>query len=174
MKVLIVVNLINLLLNMNPSVGDVITEVKTLCPYTTFCMTAAEKEFPGGNHNHVPCCTQCSCSPSCWMFGTCCPDIEQNMPSKPELAVCQYNFQIFSSNLVSLIDDKHLKVQYRMINSCPTGNIDEDIVSKCENFSKINPQSFDDIALVSDALEHDEIYRNRYCAACHGVTNVIR
>ena len=98
------------------------------------------------------------------------------MPSNVEVAVCDYNFLSFSSNPVTLNDTsyKHLDVQYRMINSCPTGYIDDKIISKCENSGENIPESPDDIVVVSDVLENDEIYKNKHCAACNGVTNVIR
>lgn len=153
---------------------DVITSIKSHCPFSTFCKTTPDEEFPRNNLTLAPCCSPCSCRQSCWKFGTCCPDVERIPSMDEELAVCHDSFLNFTVDSVTSKEYSIPFEQYRMIASCPANYTKTDIVRKCENSSNFFPQSLDDVAMVSDAQEHNEIYKNRHCAACHGVTNVIR
>jgi hypothetical protein len=62
-----------------------------------------------------------------------------------------------------------LDINYLVRAHCPSSFLNDDIRNKCENEE---PTTLEDVPFVSPR-KGDVIYKNRYCAVCHGETNAI-
>lgn len=97
------------------------------------------------------------------MVGNCCPD-KPNMTVTDPIYTCT-NLEIML-NYPRQIYTHSNDASYRVIDSCP----DVDMSNKfpfCEN-----PAKLEDYVIVSN-VENEKIYKNRQCAMCHGVHDVI-
>ena len=151
--------------------GDTMSLIKSQCPFTKFCTEGPQQIFTTDGEN-TPCCVQCSCDVKCREFDTCCPDVIDTATDVREHVTCQSNVFEYSRKLISR--DNRFDYQYRIKTSCPTSYTDKDRVTKCVNSSQIEPDSFEDIVIVSSVSNHDHIYKNIHCAVCNGVMDVFR
>ena len=152
---------------------DVTELYREVCPYTSYCRTGPRLNFTALK-DFAPCCTQCFCDKDCWKFQDCCPDIP-NTGSDLDLQTSCMPSVVNSPALENSSKDLDAFLSYRMFNTCPrdfAGN--EEIIKKCiESHIQVMPD-LDDVVIVSNSRYHDEIYKNKYCAACHGVVDVVR
>ena len=90
------------------------------------------------------------------------------------MIVCQSYLLEYSRKIVPDNSTDERIRKYRMIISCPSSYADVDTIEHCINSQTIEADSFDDIVTVSDVKNHDRIYKNKHCATCNGVLEVIR
>ena len=113
----------------------------------------------------TPCCEECSCEADCYSFQNCCPDaVTFDVPDQPPIIPCVPWYNVYGINVT--LDDPSEQYGYRVISSCPPGNIFHKSTELCGKASR-----FLDI-VVSDSK--GRVYRNENCALCHGVTAFIR
>ena len=139
------------------------------CPYNDFCTKKSLQRLNVLENNHQPCCSNCSCEKDCWLFRDCCPDVSHKQKLHLQQASCDW---LFVKNNYSL-NYFGSALQYIVIDFCPDGFIDSDnfVRDHClERFREDTDLS--DVVVVSDAK--NRIYKNKYCAMCHGVVDVIR
>lgn len=97
------------------------------------------------------------------MVGNCCPD-------KPNMTVTEPIYTC--TNLDSMLNDERQiytlsdDALYHVIDSCPDVDM-SNTFPFCEN-----PAKLEDYVVVSNA-ENEKVYKNRHCAMCHGVHDVI-
>ena len=152
---------------------DVIDIWRQTCPHNDLCSVGKLSNFKAAG-DYVPCCSKCFCDEDCKKFDDCCPDIEGEvtMLSGMECTTTAVNNPVIQ-NLKSEDRDR-LFLSLRMISSCPehfTGN--RTITDMCAEIFENYPSS-DDMVIVSDRYHHDDIYKNKHCAACNGVQETIR
>ena len=157
----------------NPCISFSKSKMQNYCPFTTFCTNGPRINFTNFDDEASPCCSQCACGDDCWVFGTCCPDAKALSKGASARTVCQSNLLEYSRNVVPDSFDKRI-LEYLMIISCPSSYTNVDTIERCINSHNIQPDAFDDIVTVSDIHNHGRIYKNKFCAACNGVTDVIR
>ena len=148
--------------------SGVITELGLhhLCPFTTYCTTNASTEITGSD---LPCCTPCGCTPLCRRHGNCCPDYEHPVAMEtdyiePECYRAERNGDNFGSwdPLYSYQDGD----MYTTFTACPRSYGHNSVRIACER-KATNLQEF---VVVSD--KYHVVYKNRFCAQCHGVNDV--
>ena len=141
-----------------------------LCPYNNYCHANASMVL--NSTTDVPCCRPCSCEDDCWKRGDCCPDkeppstrppVEQCLDTVVKSIDLPYMYNHINNGLNQGIQ------RYYVINSCPDEETKETTVKKCYDQSQ---ESVDDITWVMGS-ENGKIYRNQFCAECHGVRSFI-
>ncbi|KAH3720848.1 hypothetical protein DPMN_063757 [Dreissena polymorpha] len=112
-----------------------------------------------------PCCEECSCEADCYSFQNCCPDaITFDALDQPPIIPCVPWYNVYGINVT--LDDPSEQYGYRVISSCPPGNIFHTSTELCGKASR----SLD--IIVSDST--GRVYRNEDCALCNGVTTFTR
>ena len=142
-----------------------IRNVSQMCPFTNYCPTKANDIFH--NDKNSPCCSECSCdSYSCYQTGNCCPDLGPSPDTSSDM-ICSDSMTKFTNKRSSRIHNgyKYGVKQYFIVASCPQNYNDSHVVSKCKGSNKTELGDF----LWVSHTENDLIYRNHYCAKCHGL-----
>ena len=138
-----------------------------LCPYNNFCESNATNVLK--TDQQIPCCRPCYCDDDCWIRGNCCPDKEK-MPTKPPSEACQSATVKRQRNIrMSDADDEEYRyiTRYYIIRTCPRNETNKVRRKKCMGKSRV---SFEDFIWVT-GLDNGKIYKNKFCAECHGVLN---
>jgi hypothetical protein len=107
------------------------------------------------------CCKSCEMDQICIERKTCCDDRWQHIKNFTA-QVCLPGRKVHNMNM-------RLNMNYLVRAHCPSNFSNDDIRNKCENEE---PTTLEDVPFVSPR-EGDVIYKNRYCAVCHGETNPI-
>ena len=135
------------------------------CPFTNFC-TKESKLSPTGNKSRI-CCESCMCSTNCHHHGNCCPDVQHEADDNLQKPVCY--FPVFSPDEKTLYDRKMNYFSgihsYNAFVSCPVNNTKIGERNLCEE----RPTDLESLTLVSDSMGY--VYKNKYCAECHGKTS---
>ena len=159
--------------NFNISPPDIIGSfARDFCPHTDFCIFNKTKTFiDSSDGTYTPCCRQCSCDETCWMLDTCCPDITTTRPPGHGPVTCKDTQFEYADKTTPSTGNIYIANKYQVIDTCPLGYNRN---AKCVNSTLIKPESLDDIVIVSDARNHNRIFKNKHCAECHGITNIER
>ena len=142
-----------------------------LCPYNNYCTSNASMILKSARN--IPCCTQCSCEDDCWRRGDCCQD-KENPITRPPTEICRDTIvrRFIDKNgrndTETILGIEEIK-RYYIIDTCPDKETSEAVVEKCSGESK---ESLEDFVWVTDS-DTGRIYRNKFCAGCHGVTNFV-
>ncbi|XP_052247100.1 uncharacterized protein LOC127855498 isoform X2 [Dreissena polymorpha] len=140
-----------------------IQSFKEVCPYNNICYENASKL--NTDPDVSPCCEECSCEADCYSFQNCCPDaITFDALDQPPIIPCVPWYNVYGINVT--LDDPSEQYGYRIISSCPPGNIFHKSTELCGKASR----SLD--IIVSDST--GRVYRNEDCALCNGVTTFTR
>jgi hypothetical protein len=110
------------------------------------------------------CCKSCELDQICIERKTCCDDrwqLIKNFAAKVCLPGRKVHNMKRSVNM--------LNINYLVRAHCPSNFSNDGIRNKCENEE---PSTLEDVPFVSPR-KGDVIYKNRYCAICHGETNPI-
>lgn len=102
------------------------------------------------------------------MFDNCCPDVGHKAEEDIQTADCKP--LVVNESMISNNDRPDY---YKMVDFCPcdrhTNN--QEVIDRCKDrFS--GSVDFSDVVAVSDTK--NRIFKNKYCAMCHGVNNIIR
>lgn len=138
------------------------------CPYTAQCERNATTVLPE-NLRVGACCTSCSCHDDCLAMGNCCLDKRTTPFLNPLQFICKETLVKRKIETTS-IDEEGIK-RYFIIDSC-LDNINSETAKRCSG-STNNNATLEDLVWVSDR-DSGRIFKNIYCAKCHGVTNVIQ
>ena len=122
------------------------------------------------------CCSQCSCDQECFLDGTCCPDVFDNVPTVQESFSWIKSTCEFANWMgVSINRDRPRGLAMFMTRKCPDSFMDTDDLYTTETKNKCeNPQSstiLDDIIPVSDLTTY-RTYQNIHCSRCFGVPDI--
>ena len=159
---------------------DLMMVLQHMCPYNDFCQVQARQEME--EKAEFPCCRPCSCDKECEHLRSCCPDIEgkgndlvetKDETDTPSLT-CKSVTLGWTKPLMSTINDvslnrKHPAPHFLITDRCPNNETDSDLKRKCDS---IDMSSFDGFVWVSDKAT-GQIFQNRFCAKCHGVTHYV-
>jgi hypothetical protein len=146
------------------------------CPYTSLCTFSLDIKLP---INKISCCKKCKCKfPECLKKNKCCPDIiflnsrETNNTKNTFDVLKELKETGMRKTCIPLHLSQKNVTDYKYgafgYESCPAGTR-EGLVQNCTRKYSTNITSFDDITPV---LVGGELYRNKYCALCHNVSNV--
>ena len=150
-------------------IGDTRLALSDLCPYNNYCHTNASIVL--SSTVITPCCRPCSCQADCWKRGDCCPDKEP--PSTlPSVEQCLDTIVVRRDERDKAIYNglNHGIPRYYVVESCPDSEINDLTAMKCSVESK---ETLDDVTWVT-GTENGKIYKNKFCAECHGVRNFIK
>ena len=146
-----------------------------LCPFTAQCHRNATQLLQG-NPRVDACCTPCSCHDDCRAMGNCCPD-KKELVFKPMQFSCEETLVKRRKDNYStqkLIYERHGSRirRYFIVNNCLDNTASTEIANMCSG-TKNNSATLENLVWVSD-LGSGRIFQNKYCAKCHGVTNIIQ
>lgn len=115
----------------------------------------------------MSCCQECSCDVTCVILGNCCPDYDISsdlyMYDPPEVP-CTADTTIVNNG----IQFHSIGRLYRFIDYCPSPfHSSETTIKLCNQ-----PETLDDRLPVVN-IEGDKLFKNKYCASCHGYQNVV-
>ena len=113
------------------------------------------------------CCRQCSCNEFCEERRTCCQDKNYSMPFKPNI-VHQECLPVVNNHIEGILKSKRIP-HYFIRSSCPP-NSNAELNKACRIMT---PQVVDDLQYVS-SRDGRVIYRNHFCATCHGETDIVK
>ena len=153
--------------------SNLIDEWREMCPYNDLCTIEKLSKF---NHSlqYAPCCSNCFCDEGCKKFHDCCPDVDGGLTMSSRM-LCTTTY-VDNPAVHDLPDGvaERIFLSFRMISNCPKhfqGNVTT--VKMCAEMFENYPSS-DDMVIVSNRYHHDDIYKNKHCAACNGVQETIR
>lgn len=141
----------------------------SLCPYTRFCTRNASVQFIAETQTR-PCCSECSCSRDCRIYGNCCPDYDYysspNINTSDEAPTeCYFPVHNIKEHVKHRLDNYIYPGldHYMMVTGCP-GYYPYNATRKlCEN----PPSDVESFLVVSN--EKDVAFKNKFCAQCNGV-----
>ena len=149
---------------------DIASEI---CPFVSYCTVGPRVNFTASK-DFAPCCSKCFCDEECWKYQDCCPDMANTHNDLDPKTSCVSSI-VNSPALEGIPSNLNTYPLYRMFNTCLHDfNGSYEIFRKCEKDYTQEVPEFDDVVIVSNSRYHDEIYKNKYCAACHGVLDVVR
>ena len=143
-----------------------------LCPYNNYCTSNASMILESARN--IPCCTQCSCEDDCWRRADCCPDKDNSKKIRPPTEICRDTIvrrfidRNGRNDTETILGIEEIK-RYYIIDTCPDKETSEAVVEKCSGESQ---ELLEDFVWVTDS-DTGRIYRNTFCAGCHGVTNFV-
>ena len=141
---------------------DVSAALQQACRYTNFCNKNASSYIQDGHQ--APCCRECSCADDCWKRGNCCPDkIVRDKGPAYEHETCK-DTQVNSAGVTNNGLSQNRR-RYFVTETCPETVQDDFVMKKCTG---IVAETITDLIWVSDP-HTNRIYRNRFCAECHGI-----
>ena len=141
---------------------DVLAALQQACPYTNFCNKNASSYIQDGRQ--APCCRECSCNDDCWKRGNCCPDkIVRDKGLAYEHETCK-DTQVSSAGAATANGLSQFR-RYFVTETCPETVEDDFVKEKCTG---IVTETLTDLLWVSDP-DTNRIYRNKFCAECHGI-----
>ena len=151
---------------------DELEIVRQICPYADLCSIDRMYDNFTESVDGVPCCENCFCDEDCWKFNDCCPDAHVKHDPLEIRANCVNS--VTKTPFSSGIQLDSLFPSFRIFDRCPDDfNTSQLTIDKCaEVFTEI--PSINDLVIVSNTRSHDEIYKNKHCASCHGVEEFIR
>ena len=143
------------------SANELVPSFFSYCPFTNSCQkeNAQDSDYRSANN----CChPYCSCDLStCKTLGNCCPDVGDI--GKPITDKClSAMYQTFQGP----DDGLNMPGRYFVMDECPDGYEDVTVVRKCTGY---NHKKLDETWFVS-SVDNRLVFRNKYCALCHGVT----
>ena len=146
---------------------DLMQKYYLLCGADYFCYHAADThtfevspDYFYNSSTNYSICPKCECDFECARRGDCCPDVFFKFPE----------LRCVNRTIIKGADEHARDQQYSelMVTTCPKGS-DETLRQKCERNETISQlQNFPVTALSHFALT----FFNKYCAECHGITDV--
>ena len=151
---------------------DELEIVRKTCPYADLCTIGRRYDNFTESDEFVPCCKNCFCDEDCWKFNDCCPDAQVKHDPLGIRANCVNSAAKTPFSAGYKVDE--LFPSFRVFDRCPDDfNGSQLTIDKCaEVFTEI--PSINDLVIVSNTRLHDEIYKNKHCASCHGIKEFIR
>ncbi|XP_045179784.2 uncharacterized protein LOC123539283 [Mercenaria mercenaria] len=145
------------------------SDLKELCPYSSFCGQNASAEFQY-SQNYRPCCRSCSCLANCGLRGNCCFE-ELNQYNAGNDMICRHTFPVeprkYQGFLRSILKNAP---HYRMIDICSySDKIARESGTKCEQNSSNVERSLSPMFSPTKGL----IYINAHCAECNNVSDAV-
>ena len=132
--------------------------LQSYCPYMNFCHRNATRQPDFIDNHQGPCCLPCSCDDDCVELENCCPDKDTSHIHASPLDCRKDEVKPGGINL----DNPLL---YRVVDKSPENERNLALVQKCRGNNRME---LSDYIWVSDTTT-GKIFRNRYCANCHGV-----
>ncbi|KAL3832445.1 hypothetical protein ACJMK2_024087 [Sinanodonta woodiana] len=146
--------------------SKLIADTVLLCGIHSICnQSAIPFSVLPETEQQISSCAPCSCDVDCWSRGDCCVDL----PYLYLTSSCQSTQLIFNGSNAQVNTNN----KFEMIASCPETTLNLEIKEKCDDFRNEGSFLNNDIqAPVTSVITH-VIYRNKYCASCHGDHDVI-
>lgn len=104
----------------------------------------------------------CHCDDECILFDDCCHDMKRDKLFRKDPGIIRFMSCVDIEVIYKTIKDG-ANNGFMMVTQCPTNNTTNDVY-KCVNYSQNDIPVTDNTGVV---------YRNIYCAACHGVDNFV-
>ena len=146
--------------------------LRQMCPYNDFCQSNATQIID--DNTLSPCCRRCRCDEECDKIKSCCPDKEVQGQGHELIVdtldtvewVCKDVRVGWTKERGKRADSyAHTKHTVRVVDQCPIEETDEELKVKCNS---TDTTAYEDFLWVSDKTT-GRIYRNEFCASCHGV-----
>ena len=158
----------------NPHESQMIPDqFSMMCPFTAQCHRNATKLLQG-NPQVDACCASCSCHDDCRAMGNCCPD-KRESGLKPIQFSCKETLvkrrKYITEKNIYRGQDSGIK-RYFIVDNCLDHITSTETAKMCSKTINDSP-TLDDLVWVFD-LDSGRIFQNKYCAKCHGVTNIIQ
>ena len=151
-----------------------VEDFRQMCPYTDLCSSGKLASL-NASGDYVPCCSDCFCDIHCKKFNDCCPDVEDGVASSARKTCTQtvvHNPGI--RRITGRADNNNELPSYRMTSECPKRFFGSSLtVRMCAERFQGYP-SPEDVVMVSNRYHHDDVFKNKHCAACNGVNETIR
>ena len=150
----------------------------SLCPYVESCIKKASKKADI-TIDISQCCPLCYCDRMCVDFSDCCPDV--NVSSLPatnmapaDCLTSVYRTEYSYENASFLESRKYFQKRNCSEPFMSNNSITDryEVEEKCEG--NVSFENFDDIVMVSNMHHHEEVFFNKYCARCNGVSEIVR
>lgn len=144
--------------------SDVLPEIAQhylkLCPDKQLCTVNGTTRITRAVRSES-CCGICDCHETCYTHGNCCPDVLQYFnDSSIDTCVRPQYLNYGTTNL-------SIPQSYYMTNKCPEEFENVNIRNKCENIPE-RVRYLEDLWFIQPTSIEKSVYRNRYCAMCHG------
>ena len=140
-----------------------------LCPFRNYCIRQKTADLTRAVADSFPCCADCSCEDECWETRTCCPDKELFYEREPiancHVSIVKMATEAFGDMYNGIYEGV---LAYRIIDNCPESEHNISIINKC---TLLDIDHVEDYRWEYDYLSRN-IYQNKFCAACHGKTEL--